>query len=322
MKALLKGRWLLKSLDIAISPLVLLSSLLLLNVRRSGIENMSLSKMIFRKVGVFPIREHYYEPLFDTARLKRSLSQDRFLPGIDFNVGAQLDLLKRFDFNTELTGFPLEKESDTGFHYHNPNFGAGDAEYLYSIIRLFKPKKIIEIGCGNSTIMASNAVKKNASEDPLYNCSRICIEPYEMNWLESAGVEVMRKKAEDVDRRVFSGLGRHDILFIDSSHVIRPQGDVLFEYLEILPSLKPGVLVHIHDIFTPKDYPERWVKDCVMLWNEQYLIEAFLTFNKEYVILGALNFLKHNYFAELSAKCPVLKNDPGREPGSLWLMKK
>ena len=99
-----------------------------------------------------------------------------------------------------------------------------------------------------------------------------------MGWLNDvSGIEVLRQRVEQMDKQLFLELEENDILFIDSSHMIRPQGDVLCEYLEILPTLRPGVLVHIHDIFTPRDYPDEWLIDEVKLWNEQYLLEAFLS---------------------------------------------
>ena len=153
-----------------------------------------------------------------------------------------------------------------------------------------------------------------------YSSHHICIEPYEMPWLEQLGIEILRKKIEDIDVSFFNQLLSNDILFIDSSHIIRPQGDVLFEFLEVLPTLNSGVLVHVHDIFSPKDYLNEWIFNHV-LWNEQYLLEAFLTNNSQFKILGALNFLKHNYWSELSEKCPVLANEPNLEPGSFWMQK-
>jgi hypothetical protein len=129
----------------------------------------------------------------------------------------------------------------------------------------------------------------------------------------------MRQKAEHVNKAVFAELEKDDILFIDSSHIIRPQGDVLFEVLEILPSLNPGVIVHFHDIFSPRDYLKEWVMDEVKFWNEQYLLEAFLTCNRDWKILGALNYLHHNHFEALRAKCPFLARD--REPGSFYIQK-
>jgi hypothetical protein len=101
--------------------------------------------------------------------------------------------------------------------------------------------------------------------------------------------------------------------------VIRPQGDVICEYLEILPILRSGVVVHIHDIFTPRDYLEEWVLKSVLLWNEQYLVEAFLSNNPQWVIISALNYLKHRHFDALKRVCPFLS--PDREPGSLYIQK-
>jgi len=125
---------------------------------------------------------------------------------------------------------------------------------------------------------------------------------------------------EDLKIDFFRHLEEDDIFFIDSSHIIRPQGDVLFEILEILPSLNNGVIVHIHDVFSPRDYLDEWISSHV-LWNEQYLLEAFLTNNVQYKIIGAVNFLKHHYFELLAAKCPVLAKEHNSEPGSFWIQK-
>ena len=187
------------------------------------------------------------------------------------------------------------------------------------MIRLFKPKKLIEIGSGNSTLMARNAINKNISELMSYYCEHICVEPYEQYWLEEIGVKIIREKVEDVGIDIFKTLNENDILFIDSSHIIRPQGDVLFEYLEILPSLNKGVIIHIHDIFTPRDYLDEWFGE--NFWNEQYLLEAFLTFNRDFRIIGATNYLSHKYNKLFSSKCPIYKIQSGREPGSFYMVK-
>ncbi len=308
-------------IDFLLIPLTLLSAGVCLGIKRLGMQRMPWSKKIFMRVGIFPVRDHYYEPLFNPRHLKKSLRDDRTLPAIDFNVAEQLSLLGKFDFNEELKKFPLDKTQHLEFYYHNPSIGTGDAEYLYNMIRLYKPKRIIEIGSGHSTLMAVNAVKQNVHDDPKYSCQHTCIEPYEMSWLETLGITIVREKVENVDKKLFSSLEAGDILFIDSSHMIRPQGDVLFEYLEILPILKPKVLVHVHDIFTPKDYLDEWVIRDMKLWNEQYLLEAFLSFNKEYRIIGALNFLKHHHFSELALRCPILANETHEEPCSFWLIK-
>lgn len=310
-------------IDVLLAPLVALSSFILWLVRKAGISRMRVSKKIFCGFGVYPIRDHYYEPLFNPAHLRMPLEQDRNLPGLDLNEKEQLDLLSRFNYAEELGKIP-KVSAEAGpleYCYENESFLCGDSEYLYSVIRHFKPGKIIEIGSGNSTLMAIKAIQANKVEAPDYSCQHVCIEPYEMQWLESTGVQVIRQRVEEVDVAVFDDLGQNDILFIDSSHVIRPQGDVLFEYLELLPRLRSGVLVHIHDIFTPQDYPEDWVVDFVRQWNEQYLLEAFLTFNSQFRVLGALSWLTNHHFDAMSGAFPILREHPEAIPGSFWIVR-
>ena len=305
--------------DIMLTPLVLFSAIILLIVRKIGFDYMKKSKQILLKIGVMPIRDHYYEPLFNGKHLTKLLSADRHLPGINMNTDEQLFILNLFQYKNELTAIPDDYVDDLVFHFNNGSFLPGDAEYWYSIIRLRKPALILEIGSGNSTKIAQLAIKKNKQENSTYHCEHICIEPYEIPWLEQLDVIVIRSKVEDVDKCLFNKLKENDILFIDSSHIIRPQGDVLYEFLEILPVLNKGVIVHIHDIFTPKDYPKKWIVDQVRLWNEQYLLEAFLTSNKDWRIIGSLNYLHHNFYENLKNNCPRLKLE--NEPGSFYIVK-
>ena len=310
-------------IDILLFPFTLLASILLFLIRRAGVRRMKISKWVFKKIGVFPIVDHYYEPLFKETHLKRSLDIERKLPGIKWNDNAQISLLDEFNFQEELESIPYYRSDDPlQFYYANPSLGPADAEYLYCMIRHFKPSRIIEIGSGYSTLMAKKAIEKNLENDPSRNCKQICIEPYEMPWLEKTNVQVIRKLVEDVDISLFSTLQENDILFIDSSHIIRPQGDVLFEILEILPELNPGVIIHIHDIFSPRDYTKEHVVNNVLFWNEQYLLEAFLSCNNDFVIIGALNYLKTNFPNRLYSKLPIFKNNPSHIPGSFWIQKR
>lgn len=314
--------WLARLYDFLFSPFIALASLILFIVRRLGVEHAPVSKRIFRWIGVFPVIDHYYEPLFNTHRLRTPLDADRHLPALDLNVSEQLAFLARFDFVKELEQFPLEDAGTGGFYYHNPMFNAGDAEYFYSVIRLIKPARIIEIGSGHSTLLALAATQKNREEDPAYRCEHISIEPYERPWLEQTSATIVRTRVEETNIGLFKTLSRNDILFIDSSHIIRPQGDVLFEYLEILPVLNPGVMVHIHDIYTPRDYPARVIAERIHFWNEQYLLEGFLSCNNAYKVIGALNYLRYHHTDRLAEKCPVFKSElPSSDPGSFWIVK-
>jgi len=308
-------------LDVLCSPLTLLATLYMRLLRRVRLEERAVCWGLFRWLRIFPLYDFYAEPMFHPRHLHRPLGEDRDLPGIDWNVSGQLALLERFDYEEELREMPAEAPSDLQYGYRNAYFGPGDADFLYAMIRHFKPRRIVEIGSGHSTLVAIQATRRNADEDPTYECEHTCIEPYRSPWLEGLGVRVIRQRVETLGAELFDGLQRNDILFVDSSHVIRPQGDVVVEHLELLPSLRPGVLVHVHDIFTPRDYPEHWVTGPCRFFNEQYLVEAFLSFNHAFRIIGALNYLWHHHRDRLVAKCPLLQAAGIGEPGSLWLVR-
>lgn len=313
-------RHIFRVLDLMMAPLVYPAAWLLGWVRKIGVHRLPAAKSALLRMGVFPIRNHYYEPRFDYRSGHASPSRERRLPAIDWNIEGQLAWLSRFgSLSDELRDIPVEKPEPFDFHFGNEAFLSGDAEYWYQLIRTVKPGKIVEVGSGYSTLMAAKAIRKNGEQDPGYSCRHVCIEPYEAPWLEGRGIDVLRKKLEDLDFDFFSGLGPNDILFIDSSHVIRPGGDVLFEYLELLPSLSKGVIVHVHDIFSPRDYPMAWLAGRVHFWNEQYLLEAFLSHNHDWKIIGALNYLHHNHYDALRATAPFLT--PDREPGSFYLQR-
>lgn len=317
MKAL--ARHLLPFVDVVMTPFVYPSAYLLKAVRRLGVQRLPLCKDALMKIGVFPIRDHYYEPRFKPDLAARPYSQPRQLPGIDWSIDAQLGLLECMVFAHELAKLPQAPRGPLQFHFNNGFFESGDAEYWYQMIRLKKPARIVEAGSGNSTLIAALAIRRNRQDDPSYVCEHVCIEPYEAPWLEQLGVQVIRRRIEELEVSFFSNLQADDILFIDSSHMIKPQGDVVFELLELLPLLKPGVIVHVHDIFSPRDYLKKWIIDEVRLWNEQYLLEAFLSHNEQWRIIGALNYLHHEYPEQLKQAAPFLT--PQREPCSFYIQR-
>lgn len=274
------------------------------------------------RIGVHVRSSHYYEPTYSDSDLPPETQLERPLPGLDLNAAGQLALLAQFSFQEELRAIPLDKSRPDSFGYRNNMYSVGDAEILYNMIRLMKPERIIEIGSGNSTLMARLAIEANLRGDPAYRCAHFCIEPYEMPWLERVGVTVLRQRVEQVDLEFFDALAANDILFIDSSHVIRPFGDVLREFHEIVPRLAPGVLVHVDDIFTPRDYPDHWLRAERRLWNEQYLLESFLAFNGSFEVICASNWLKHNHWDEFLRACPMMAHDPAQEPGNFWFRRR
>ena len=302
-------------MDVILPPFLLLAALPMWTARRIGLGRVPLSRKTLRFAGVLPVIDHYYEPMFRTRTLG-SLRVPRPLPGIDFRSDAQKALLTTFVDVEPLKRFTQHRVSDTEYFLDNNSFISGDAEIWFHMVRHFKPARIIEIGSGHSTRLARLAIDMNIADDAAYRCEHICVEPYEAPWLEQLGATIIRKKVEDVDPAIFETLGQNDFLFIDSSHIIRPQGDVVVEYLDIIPRLGVGVIVHVHDIFSPRDYLDIWVHDEILLWNEQYLLEAYLSDNAKTEVVLAVNMMLHEAPELMQRACPNLT--PDREPGSFY----
>ena len=302
----------LPALDYGYLPFAAAAGLILKLGRLVGFQRLRQSRETLKKIGVFPIIRHYFEPAFHPADLPVRLDAARDLPGLNLNIAAQVDLLERLATKTPPTPFGDTPTGELEFYYGNNAFESGDACAWWAMIMYHRPRRIVEIGSGYSTLIARAAIDRLD-----HRCEHICFEPYEEPWLERTGATIIREPVETADTGLFESLAEGDILFIDSSHVIRPGGDVLFEYLELLPRLRPGVLVHIHDIFTPRHYLSEWVHDEVRLWNEQYLLEAFLSMNDGYEIVLALNYLKHAHYDRMKAAFPRLTE--AREPGSFYI---
>ena len=303
--------------DIFFSIILVPIALILKIYRKIGSHKLIFSKKILDVIGIFPLNDHYYEPLFNSKHIKHSLQNDRYLPGIDLNKEDQLKNLSKLDKYNELIELNLNQQSPNyNFDIKNDFFGQVDAEIYFQLIRYLKPKNILEIGSGHSTLIALEAIKRNKEVDGI-ETSMTCIEPYENDWLDKVNVNILRETIENTDPKNYLNLKKNDILFIDSSHMIRPQGDVLKIFAEILPNLTKGTIIHIHDIFTPKDYPEKWIIKENKFWNEQYLVEALIANSERYEIYLALNYLKNNSYNKLKKVCPYLKEST--DPGSFYL---
>ena len=263
---------------------------------------------------------NFYQPIPDTRSLPETLwNRLSELHGIDMNDAMQLDLLRnQFPrFRREYEQFPAEQTGEPGrFHCNNDLFGGTDALVTYCMIRHFRPRLIIEVGSGFSSLIAAEAIAKNK------NSALICIEPFPQDFLRQGfpGLRsLIEKKVEEIDLEFFSQLSCGDILFIDSSHTVRIGGDVNYLFLEVLPRLKPGVIVHVHDIFFPFDYRRDWVMDELRFWSEQYLLQAFLSFNSEFEVLIANHYLAHYYLEDFKR---TFLHSPWWGGGSFWMRRK
>jgi len=286
--------------------------------RRAGLGNLPQTRDAMVNAGSIPIRNHYYDPQISFEKYDDETERD--LPGIDLNEAGQRAFLERLVYAHELREMNIRTGGTSTDYFHfggaNDQFGPGDAEVLYQVVRALKPKRIIEIGSGWSTKLAYQACEKNRKDG--VSSRHTCIEPYEDRGLRRMGIDLVRQRVEDMDLKLFNELGAGDILFIDSTHIIRPHGDVTREYLQILPRLKPGVVVHVHDIFTPRNYPRRWIVDELRFWNEQYILEAFLTGNDRFEILLANNWMHSK--GGLSAVAPYVQAH--HKPGSFYMRKR
>ncbi len=281
---------------------------------------------LWQMIGLHVTPNHYYEPIPDTSTLSNKLWQKcSELIGIDINEQAQINLLSEFDlkYKEEFNRFP-ENKTTCPYQYfiNNGYFGEIDGEILYCMIRHFKPKKIIEIGSGYSTYMSAQAIIKNKT-DCGHETELVSIEPYPNKVIKSGfpGLShLISRKLQDVSLSDFTSLEENDILFIDSSHVLKIDNDVQYEYLDILPRLKKGVIIQIHDIFLPEEYPREWVFNLYRFWNEQYLLQAFLAFNESFKVLWAGNYMCLNNTDQVESTFNSYKKNKTK-PGSFWIMK-
>jgi predicted O-methyltransferase YrrM len=243
-------------------------------------------------LGISVTPNHFYWPVPDVAELgKRDWCKYPLPPGVSLHEQAQL--------GRELAGFAAECDFSSGpcgdaYHYNNGYFESVDAEVAYGLVRRSKPIHIVEIGTGYSTRVLAAALERNAAWDRVEG-KLVSIDPSPerlpgADWGDR--LEQVPCAVQDVDLEFFDVLTRGDILFIDSSHVVATGSDVTREYLQILPRLRPGVLVHIHDIFLPFDYPRDAVLNRLWFWSEQYLLQAFLSFNREFEVLWAASAMQ------------------------------
>jgi predicted O-methyltransferase YrrM len=274
--------------------------------------------------GVHVVPVHFYEPIPDTGRLDPNLWEGaREMLGVDLRLDEQLRRLERFAerYRHEYERFPLESTGRPHeFFDDNGQFASTDAEVLHCMIRHYRPRRVVEVGSGFSSLVTAAALLLNAREDGIEG-ELICIEPYPNETLRAGFPGLTRLIAEPVQAvplAYFEELEANDVLFIDSSHVVAIGSDTTREILDILPRLKPGVLVHFHDIFSPIEYPRNWVLDEHRFWNEQYLLEAFLSFNDRFEILYAGSYL-HVFQPQKLVEFSSLYRPSARWTASLWI---
>jgi len=287
---------------------------------------------LFARLGLnIAKRADYYSTLPVLGELRQTRSRwDRpsSLAGLQIDVGA---LCKRLgvmaeQWEDEFRGVAGDYVENTrrGF---GPGLPAFDARTLYYFLRDYKPRRYLEVGSGLSTYYASLAAARNAAEgSPLL---LTCVEPYPFDALRTLpDFELVEGFVQDTPLEVFESLDSGDVLFIDSSHALKVDSDVAYLFLEVLPRVKPGVLVHIHDVPFPFNVPypadtwlfgERWP----VYWNEAMVVQAFLAFNTSFEVLLSVPMIRHEDESFLLERFPdyVPVADDPNPPSSLWLQR-
>jgi hypothetical protein len=274
-----------------------------------GMRGYAAVRGVARAAGVDLVLRNFYSPVPDVARLGAA-DYERISPmhGVDLRIDAAATLL-----TGELAPFVAQAPIRAAGEFLCP-----DADVLHAIVRWAKPRRIVEIGSGGSTEILDAACARNVADG--HPVDYAVYDPYatdRVNAGELPHARVLAVAAQEVPEDAFTALGAGDVLFIDSTHTVKLGGDVNRLLLDILPLLAPGVLVHLHDIFLPREYPRVWIERDGKFWAEQYLLQAFLCLNPQFEVLLPLNALYHDGRADAAALLHDLA--PDAEPGSFWM---
>jgi predicted O-methyltransferase YrrM len=277
-----------------------------------------------RKQGEY-LAGHYHSPIPSEEdvreHLKSRKSPNSEIVGINMNKQSQYNLLNEYiQFYKDLP-FPEKQTPERRYYYENNWFCHSDAIFLYSFLRKYAPRRIIEVGSGFSSAVMLDTIESYLSE----RTEITFIEPHPDRLIsllkedDKQRVRLIDRKIQEVPLNIFSALDSDDLLFIDSSHVLKCGSDLQVLMFEIIPYLKPGVVVHFHDVFFPFEYPADWLINKGRYWNENYIMRAFLSYNSEWSILF-FNTYVHQVFGDLiKEKMPLCLKDTG---GSLYIQRR
>lgn len=271
-------------------------------------------------VSRFPIG-HYYSPMYDTRELETQRERlwpahPADTPGIAWRDADQLELCRTLGRQDMFEFIDDPSDDPTVYHASNDQYPPLDAWVLAALLEHYRPARMVEIGCGFSTLISARCNRERLD----MQMELTCVEPYPREFLLSGvpGVSGLRvEKVQDTPLTLFTELEAGDILFVDTSHTVKTGGDVNRIFLEIIPRLKSGVIVHIHDVFMPGEYPESWVMDG-WGWNETYLVQAFLSFNDQFEILWGSQYMLHHHLDAVRDSFPMLERYVP-SGGSLWI---
>jgi hypothetical protein len=268
------------------------------------------------------VRRDYYSPIPDLSRVPDEVWTRRSaLGGVDLSTDSAMQFVEG-ELGPAIAELdvPTRDPGVSGvFFLGNQGFDTVDAELLYSMVRSMHPRRVVELGSGYTTLLINMACRRNAAEGD--ETAHEVFDPYPRPHILGDALAspstLTSTSATDVPLELFAELERGDILFVDTTHTVKLASDVNFVVLDVLPVLKPGVLVHFHDIFLPWEYPRQWLSDMHWYWAEQYLLQAFLAYNRSFDVVVPAHALAREHPERLAAVIPSFS--PPARPGSMWL---
>jgi hypothetical protein len=271
------------------------------------------------------VAHDYYSPVPDLSLLPDDIWERRStMGGVELQVDRAMILVE-----TELAPFISELEIPADgplppgqFFLHNENYEAVDAELLYGMVRARKPRRVLELGSGYSTLLIGSASRRNIEEGR--EAEHLAFDPFPRAQIFGDAPPPPTRfepmPATEVPLDTFRDLEAGDFLFVDTTHTVKLGSDVNYLVLDVLPVLAPGVIVHFHDVFLPWEYPRTWFEDMRYYWAEQYLLQAFLAFNDAFEVLLPANAMAREHPDRLAAAIPSFS--PEVTPGALWLIRR
>lgn len=272
-------------------------------------------------------RRDYYSALNDLDFLAANpdLWHDRPLPaGVRWDLDGQLAFVREIaPYAGELSDVPWDAPAGPPVYYWNNDFWRGlDALVHYGLLRRLKPRRVIEIGCGWSSLLLARALARNAAEGAQATVHQI--EPYPREDLLAALPGDWTRESTILQRAAlapFQQLRDGDVVFYDGSHVARAGSDVNWFFFEVVPRLADGVVVHVHDVYWPTDYPDHWIFERAQTWNEQYVLQAFLMYNDSFELIVANSAVRAAHREELEGLYAGSRDGIGGG-GSVWLRRR
>src|SRR5215475_2443028 len=266
---------------------------------------------------------HFYSPITDPIEASRHLTLKdarpvpEHLPGISLDSAAMMRTWKNLMPFLSTIPFYGPKIAQFRYHFENPSYSWGDGSILHAMLRLHRPKHLIEIGSGWSSACTLDTVEGYLEGE----CDVTFIEPYPQLLRDIIGgstvnYRILEIPVQQVPEATFEILESGDILLMDSTHVLRTGSDVCFALFDILPRLASGVFVHFHDVFWPFEYPLQWVIDENRSWNEIYAVRAFLSHNDAWRIVFFNDYFAKHEQAVIGSTYPQFMLNSG---GALWL---